>query len=81
MPVITPDMHAQMESMMKDTKIMNSVASMMKNMDPEAMRELGFGSHQTNDPIETLKMPSSSKASRPPVELITPRLVHLKRYS
>ena len=70
---MTPEVQAQMESMMKDPNVMKSVASMMKNMDPETMRQLGIDQPVYDDKIDTLKMPSSSKAARKPVEMITPR--------
>ena len=72
-PEVTPEMQKQMESMMKDPEMMKTVASMMKNMDPETMRKLGFDQPSHDAEINELKMPSSSKSSRPPVELITPR--------
>jgi hypothetical protein len=73
LPDMTPEVQAQMESMMKDPNVMKSVASMMNNMDPETMRQLGIDKPDYDEKIDTLKMPSASKASRPPVELITPR--------
>ncbi len=78
LPDMTPEVQAQMESMIKDPNVMKSVASMMKNMDPEMMRQLGMDQPVYDDKIDTLKMPSASKASRPPVEMITPRYFRLR---
>lgn len=68
-------MQDQVESMMKDPDIMKKMNSMMKNLDPEMMRQLDLHTTGSDEKIETLKMPSSAKSARPPVELITPRFV------
>ncbi len=77
LPDMTPEVQAQMESMMKDPNVMKSVASMMKNMDPETLRQLGLDQPAFDEKIDTLKMPSASKASKAPVEMITPRFFAL----
>ena len=73
LPEITPEMQDQVDSMLKDPNMMKQMASMMKNMDPEMVRQLGLNTPVVEEKIDTLKMPSTTKASRPPVELITPR--------
>ena len=74
-PDITPEMQDQVESMMKDPQVMKKMTSMMRNMDPETIKQLGLNQPFSDEKIDTLKMPSSTKASKAPVEMITPRFV------